>query len=70
MRKFKSVGLGLLAASAVAFATPAAAQLQAWEDYTPQDTVIELTYVKVDEGQLPYYLEGLQQTGVKANEVA
>lgn len=70
MRNLKSVGLGLLAASALAAATPAAAQLQAWEDYTPQETVIELTYVKVDEGQLPYYLEGLKQTWVKANEVA
>lgn len=57
-------------AVALAMATPAAAQLQVWEDYTPQQEVIELTYVKVDEGQLDTYLEGLRQTWVKANEAA
>ena len=51
-------------------ATPATAQLQVWEDYEPQETVIELTYVKVDEGQLDFYLEGLRDTWVKANEAA
>lgn len=61
---------GIVAATALAMASPAAAQLRVWEDYTPQETVIELTYVKVDEGQLDTYLEGLRQTWVKANDVA
>ena len=65
----KTLGLGI-AAAAFAMASPAAAQLQPWEDYEPQETVIELTYVKVDEGQLPFYLEGLRDTWVKANEAA
>ena len=58
------------AAGTLALSAPASAQLNVWEDYTPQETVIELTYVKVDEGQLDYYLEGLRSTWVKANEVA
>lgn len=59
-----------IAAATIAMASPAAAQLEPWKDYEPQQTVIELTYVKVDEGQLPFYLEGLKQTWVKANEAA
>lgn len=70
MKLLKTIGLGAMAATAMAFASPAAAQLQEWEDYTPQKEVIELTYVKVDEGQLNTYLEGLRQTWVKANEAA
>ncbi|OGS52157.1 MAG: hypothetical protein A3J40_08175, partial [Erythrobacter sp. RIFCSPHIGHO2_12_FULL_63_10] len=70
MRILKTIGVGMAAAAALAMATPAAAQLKEWEDYTPQKTVIELTYVKVDEGQLNTYLEGLRQTWVKANEAA
>ena len=66
----KTIGLACAAGTALALATPAAAQLTVWEDYTPQQTVIELTYVKVDEGQLDTYLEGLAQTWVKANEVS
>ena len=49
---------------------PASAQLEVWEDYTPQETVIELTYIKVQEGQLDFYLEGLKGTWVRANEAA
>jgi hypothetical protein len=70
MRILKTIGVGIAAAAALAMATPATAQLKEWEDYTPQKTVIELTYVKVDEGQLNTYLEGLRQTWVKANEAA
>lgn len=69
-RFLKRTGMAIAAASMLAMASPVAAQLRPWEDFTPQETVIELTYVKVDEGQLPYYLEGLKQTWVKANEVA
>lgn len=61
---------GLAAAAAMmTSATSANAQLRVWEDYTPDDSVIELTYVKVDEGQLDTYLEGLKQTWVRAHEV-
>src|SRR3546814_15631235 len=70
MRLTRILGTGLVGAAALALATPAAAQLKEWEDYTPQKTVIELTYVTVDEGQLNTYLEGLQQTWVTAKEAA
>ena len=70
MRTLKNIGAGALVAAALSMATPAAAQLKVWDDYTPQQTVVELTYVKVDEGQLDTYLEGLKQTWVKANEAA
>lgn len=68
-RTFKKIGI-VAAAIAVATTTPANAQLRVWEDYTPQETVIELTYVKVEPGQLDYYLEGLKSTWVRANEAA
>ncbi|QIQ86944.1 hypothetical protein [Erythrobacter sp.] len=58
-----------LATLSFAAAAPAAAQLQLWEDYEPSEEVIEMTLVKVEEGQLDTYLEGLKQTWVKANEV-
>ena len=70
MRTLKNIGAGALVAAALSMATPAVAQLKVWDDYTPQQTVVELTYVKVDEGQLDTYLEGLKQTWVKANEAA
>ncbi len=66
---FKSISISA-ATACLALSTPAAAQLKVWEDYTPQKTVVELTYVKVDEGQLGFYLEGLKGTWVKANEVS
>lgn len=57
------------AAMTLALATPAAAQLEIYEDYEPAEEVIELTMVKVDEGQFDTYLEGLKTTWVAANEV-
>ena len=69
MNIMKTIGMTLVAGSALAMATPAAAQLRVWEDYTPQEEVVELTYVKVDEGQLDTYLEGLKETWVKSNEI-
>lgn len=70
MTKFlKTACMAGAAALTMAVAAPAEAQLTVWEDYTPQETVVELTYVKVDEGQLDTYLEGLKSTWVKANEV-
>ncbi len=58
------------ATAALALSVPASAQLEVWEDYTPQEQVVELTYVKVEQGQLDFYLEGLKSTWVKANEAA
>lgn len=62
------VAAGLAALGFVA-AAPAAAQLEIYEDYEPSEEVIEMTLVKVEEGQLDTYLEGLKQTWVRANEV-
>lgn len=64
------IGFACAAAAALSMAVPASAQLRVWEDYTPQEQVIELTYVKVDEGQLDTYLAGLKDTWVRANEVS
>ncbi len=69
MKALKYAGLAA-AAAMMTTAVPASSQLKVWEDYQPEEQVIELTYVKVDEGQLDYYLEGLKQTWVKANEVS
>lgn len=60
---------GGLAAATLALAVPAAAQMELYEDYMPADEVVELTFVKVDEGQLETYLEGLKSTWVAANEL-
>ncbi len=60
-------------AAAFAMATvsaPAAAQLNEFEDYEYSDTVLELTTVRVEPGQMDTYLEGLRQTWVASNEVA
>lgn len=70
MNKLTRLGVTLVGGTLLALAAPAAAQLEEWVDYTPQKEVIELTYVKVDQGQLDTYLEGLKQTWVKANEAA
>ncbi|MDP3674313.1 MAG: hypothetical protein Q8R44_04355 [Novosphingobium sp.] len=59
-----------IATGTLTISAPASAQLEVWKDYTPQETVVELTYVKVDEGQLNTYLQGLKQTWVRANEVS
>lgn len=61
--------LACAAASMLSLAMPATAQLRVWEDYTPQEEVIELTYIKVDEGQLDTYLAGLKDTWVRANDI-
>jgi hypothetical protein len=63
-------GLAAVAAATLTIATPAAAQLTIYEDYTPSDGVIEMTLVKVDEGMMDTYFEGLRGTWVTANEVA
>lgn len=69
MTLLKSVAIAC-GATALAFAAPAAAQMQVYEDYTPSEEVVEMTTVKVDSGQFETYLEGLKGTWVAANEVA
>ncbi len=69
MRKY-ALGLTAAALALTAVSTPAAAQLSEYEDYEYSDSVVELTTVRVDPGQLDTYLEGLRQTWVASNEVA
>jgi len=69
MKTFTTMLAAGLAAMSFAAAAPAAAQLQVYEDYEPSEEVIEMTVVKVDEGQLDTYLEGLKSTWVAANEL-
>ena len=52
------------------FASPAAAQLQPWEDYEASDSVWIVTHVDLDPGTMGIYLEGLKSTWIAANEVA
>ncbi len=63
-------GLAAFAAATLTIATPAAAQLKIYEDYTPSDEVVEMTLVRVDTGMMDTYFEGLRGTWVEANEVA
>ncbi len=58
-----------IAAMGLAVSTPAAAQLQVYEDYEPSEQVVEMTFVKVEEGQFDTYLEGLRSTWVAANKI-
>ncbi|MDJ0978912.1 MAG: hypothetical protein QNI87_10280 [Erythrobacter sp.] len=58
------------AAATLAMATPASAQLTLYEDYEPAEEVVEITMVKVDEGQFETYLEGLKSTWIAANDVS
>jgi hypothetical protein len=48
----------------------ASAQLKYGTDYTTTDSISSVTLVKVDPNMIEYYLEGLKQTWVTANEVA
>ena len=51
-------------------ASPAAAQLQPWEDFEASDAVWTVTHVDLDPGTMGIYLEGLKSTWIAANEVA
>ncbi|RFF29462.1 hypothetical protein DZC52_12505 [Wenzhouxiangella sediminis] len=51
-------------------AAPAAAQLEAWEDYEVSDAAWSVTMIKLDPGTQDIYLEGLKSTWVAANDVA
>ena len=64
----KTVASGI-AAAVLALASPAAAQMEVYENYEPSDEVIEMTLVKVDSGQFETYLAGLKSTWVAANKV-
>ncbi|MEM1020962.1 MAG: hypothetical protein AAGJ09_10815 [Pseudomonadota bacterium] len=64
----KSAILGL--AAAVLCSGAASAQLEYYEDYEVSDAVWNVTTVKVDANMGDYYLEGLKQTWVAANEVS
>lgn len=55
---------------AFALATPAAAQLKPYTDYTVSDTVTLVTTVKVKENMIEDYLQGIRDTWVASNEVA
>ncbi len=61
----KLIALGL----AAALATPAAAQLKPYEDYTVSDTVSTVVTVKVKENMINDYLQGIRATWVASNEV-
>lgn len=69
MNAFTKTIMGGIAAASLTVAAPAMAQMEIYEDYTPSEEVIELTFVKVDEGQFETYLEGLKSTWVAANEI-
>lgn len=56
-------------AIALATAVPAMSQAEPYKDYTPSEEVVEMTLVRVDEGQSDNYLSGLRKTWVAANEI-
>lgn len=70
-KKFsKAFATAAIAGSALALATPAAAQMVPFEDYTPSDAVYEMVTVDIEPGEFETYLENLKGTWVAANEVA
>ena len=68
----KNIGkLGATAAAALlAFATPAQAQLEIYDDYDVSDAVWSISTVKIDANMGDYYLEGLRSTWIASNKVA
>ncbi len=64
--KYALVALGL----SVALATPAAAQLKPYQDYTVSDSVSNVTTIKVKENMVEDYLQGIRGTWVASNAVA
>lgn len=59
-----------IAGGALALATPAAAQMQVFEDYEPSDAVYEMVTVEIESGEFETYLENLKETWVAGNEIA
>jgi hypothetical protein len=73
MKNFNRLGtfsVSILLLSFAILASPAAAQLQVWEDYEVSDAAWSVTTVKLDPGTQGIYLEGLKSTWVASNEVA
>ena len=60
----------IAAASLLAFAVVARADLEPWTDYEVSDQVWSVTTVKVDANMGDAYLEGLKNTWVTGNEVS
>lgn len=63
--------IGMIAAATVlASAVPAQAQLEQYKDYEVSDAVWSISTVKIDANMGDYYLEGLRSTWIASNEVA
>ncbi len=61
----------ILSAAAVCLTSATAlADLEPWKDFTPSESVSNVTTVKVDSNMITKYLEGLRETWVASNEVA
>jgi len=56
--------------AATFLATPAAAQLEQYRDYTLSDSVSSVTTVRVASNMIEDYLEGIRATWVASNEAA
>lgn len=66
----RAIATAAIAGSAFALATPAAAQMEPFEDFEASEAVYEMTTVDIEPGEFQTYLENLKQTWVAANEVA
>ena len=69
MIKLKTVLAAAAVAIALPMATPAAAQMEMYENWEPAEGVTELTFVQVERGQAETYLEGLKSTWLAANKI-
>ena len=70
MKIARSFAAIALASGAIAISTPAAAQMQVFEDYEPSQAVWEMVTVNVEPGEFETYLENLKNTWVQGNEIA
>ncbi|MEL7198253.1 MAG: hypothetical protein AAGL10_08055 [Pseudomonadota bacterium] len=69
MTKMKTMLAAATMAITVSMAAPAAAQMEIYENWEPAESVTELTFLKVDDGQEETYVEGLKSTWVAANKI-
>lgn len=69
MIKFKALATAAMIAVTLPLATPAAAQMEIYENWEPAKAVTQLTFVKVEQGQEETYVEGLKSTWVAANKI-
>jgi hypothetical protein len=65
----KTILFSAIVAASLA-ASPAAAQLQQYRDYTLSDSVSSVTTVRVASNMIEDYLEGIRATWVASNEAA